>query len=51
MFHKKKKPNPYKEANEAFLRVKSQEEGRWNWLKLNEVNSTKISILFVILPS
>lgn len=27
MFHKKKKLNPYKEANEAFLRVKSQEEG------------------------
>lgn len=27
MFHKKKKPNPYKEANEAFLQVKSQEDG------------------------
>ena len=28
-FHKnkKKKPNPYKEANEAFLQQKSQEEG------------------------
>lgn len=26
-FHKKKKPNPYKEANEAFLQVKAQEEG------------------------
>ena len=28
MFHKKsKRPNPYKEANEAFLAVKSREEG------------------------
>ena len=26
-FHKKKKPNPYKEANEAFLKVKAQEDG------------------------
>ena len=26
-FHKKKKPNPYKEANEAFLQVKAQEDG------------------------
>jgi len=26
-FHKKKRPNPYKEANEAFLQVKAQEEG------------------------
>ena len=26
-FRKKKKPNPYKEANEAFLQVKAQEEG------------------------
>lgn len=26
-FHKKKKPNPYKEANEAFLQQKSHEEG------------------------
>ena len=26
-FHKKKKPNPYTEANEAFLQQKSQEEG------------------------
>ena len=26
-FHRKKRPNPYKEANEAFLQVKSQEEG------------------------
>ena len=28
MFLKKKKPNPYKEANEAFLQVKAQEEGK-----------------------
>lgn len=26
-FHKRKKTNPYKEANEAFLQAKSQEEG------------------------
>ena len=26
-FHKKKKTNPYKEANEAFLQVKAQEDG------------------------
>ena len=26
-FHKKKKPNPYKEANEAFLQEKAQEDG------------------------
>ena len=26
-FQKKKKPNPYKEANEAFLQVKAQEDG------------------------
>ena len=27
MFHKKKKSNPYKQANEAFLQQKSQEDG------------------------
>ena len=26
-FHKKNKPNPYKETNEAFLQVKAQEDG------------------------
>ena len=26
-FHRKKRPNPYKEANEAFLQVKAREEG------------------------
>ena len=26
-FHKKKKTNPYKEANEAYLQVKAQEDG------------------------
>jgi peptidylprolyl isomerase len=26
-YHKKKKPNPYKETNEAFMQQKSQEEG------------------------
>ena len=26
-FHKKKRPNPYKEANEAFLQAKALEEG------------------------
>lgn len=26
-FHKKERPNPYKEANEAFLQVKEQEVG------------------------
>jgi len=31
MFHKKKKSNPYKEANEASLDVKAREVGIWRY--------------------